>query len=73
MLETRHTGEIVNINTQSNIAMIHSEKCGNTFIAFAKSFVGGINAYALGERVSFEPERSTQQDAQPIAVSIKRA
>lgn len=72
LLETRHVGKIVNINIPSNIAMIHSEKDGNTFAALGPAFVGGINTYMLNERVSFEPERGAGQGAQPVAVSVKK-
>ncbi|BEN33192.1 TPA: Abi family protein [Serratia marcescens] len=73
LLETRHAGVIVNINLASQIVMIQSEKDRQTFTAFASAFVGGMNAYSLHDRVSFEPEQSTQQGGQPIATVVKKA
>ncbi|MBC0856456.1 Abi family protein [Pantoea stewartii] len=72
LLETRHTGEIISMDVAKGFAMILSEKDGTKFIARSQSFTGRINAYTLGDRVTFEPENKTT-GRHPCANAIKPA
>jgi len=72
LLETRHTGEIISVDTAKGFGMIRSEKDGTKFIARSENFVGRLNAYTTGDRVTFEPENKTT-GRHPVASAIKPA
>lgn len=72
LLETRHQGEIISLDAGKGFAMIQSEKDGTKFIAPAGNFAGRLNAYAVGDRVTFEPENKTG-GRHPVASAIKPA
>lgn len=72
LLETRHQGEIISLDTGKGFAMIRSEKDGTKFIAPSGNFAGRFNAYTLGDRVTFEPENKTG-GRHPVANAIKPA
>ncbi|WP_414057481.1 Abi family protein [Pantoea dispersa] len=72
LLETRHQGEIISLDTGKGFAMIRSEKDGTKFIAPSGNFAGKFNAYTLGDRVTFEPENKTG-GRHPVASAIKPA
>ena len=72
LLETRHQGEIISLDAGKSFAMIRSEKDGTKFIARAGNFSGRMHAYALGDRVTFEPENKTR-GRHPVASAIKPA
>jgi hypothetical protein len=52
--------------------MIRSEKDGTKFIAQSGNFAGRLSAYAVGDRVMFEPENKTG-GRHPVASAIKPA
>lgn len=52
--------------------MIRSEKDGIKFIAQAGNFAGRLNAYTVGDRVTFEPENKSA-GRHPVASAIKPA
>ncbi|WP_325177783.1 hypothetical protein [Pantoea sp. 1B4] len=52
--------------------MLLSEKDGTKFIAQARNFAGRLGAYAVGDRVTFEPENKTA-GRHPVATAIKPA
>ncbi|WP_426608222.1 Abi family protein [Pantoea anthophila] len=72
LLETRHTGGIISLDAGKGFAMLLSEKDGTKFIAQAKNFAGGMHAYAVGDRVTFEPENKTA-GRHPVATAVKPA
>lgn len=58
--------------TSTDFAMIRSEKDGTKFIAQSGNFAGRLSAYAVGDRVMFEPENKTG-GRHPVASAIKPA
>jgi len=72
LLATRHTGGIISLDAGKGFAMILSEKDGTKFIASAGNFAGRLGAYAVGDRVTFEPENKTA-GRHPIATAVKPA
>ncbi|MEG3132562.1 Abi family protein [Rouxiella sp. T17] len=70
LLETRHKGGIISLDTVKGFAMILSKIDGKKFIAQAKNFAGGLQIYNLGDIVTFEPENKNS-GRHPVASSVK--